>query len=235
VTETNPDAGYGQVGAPEPGDPGQGPTVRDRRRIDPTTGAVRPDAAGPARPDATGGAHAGAPADATATGGLQEQVVELTGDLQRVQAEYANYRRRMDRERVTLGETAVGNALTELFPVLDDIGRARDHGELVGGFKSVADRLDAALSKLGLVAFGAPGDPFDPMRHEALVHSYSDEVTDTTCTEVFAPGYQLGDRILRAAKVAVADPAEPLPAASDGDVAAMSDEEPGADDAPREA
>lgn len=199
----------------EDGAEGQGPTVRDKRRIDPMTGELRPDAT-----TASGAAAAGAytgtppPVGGSSDGALQAALDERTADLQRVQAEYANYRRRMDRDRDAAREIAVANALTEFFPVLDDIGRAAEHGELVGGFKSVADRLESVMTKLGLVKFGAPGDPFDPTRHEALVHSYSDEVTGTTCTEIFAPGYQLGERILRPARVAVADPTEALPAAT---------------------
>ena len=140
--------------------------------------------------------------------GLQAELAERTADLQRVQAEYLNYRRRVERDREAVRDLATANAVSALFPILDDIGRARDHGELVGGFRSVADAIEQALTKLGLVQFGQVGDPFDPTRHEALLHAYSDDVTETTCTQVFAPGYQLGDRILRPAKVAVADPTD---------------------------
>jgi hypothetical protein len=93
---------------------------------------------------------------------LQQQVAERTADLQRVQAEYANYRRRVDRDREAVREAALANVLTNLLPVLDDIGRARDHGELEGGFKAVAEALEATVEKLGLARFGAEGDPFDP-------------------------------------------------------------------------
>jgi molecular chaperone GrpE len=103
-------------------------------------------------------------------------------------------------------ETAVANVLTNLLPVLDDIGRARDHGELEGGFKSVGEALEQTVERLGLVRFGAAGDPFDPTVHEALTHAHSADVTEPTCTEVFQPGYRLGDRVVRPARVAVADP-----------------------------
>jgi molecular chaperone GrpE len=103
----------------------------------------------------------------------------------------------------------VANVLYGLLPVLDDIGRAREHGELVGGFKSVAESLDAAVTKLGLESFGENGEPFDPNVHEALMHSYSTDVTEPTCVQILQPGYRVGERILRPARVAVAEPGEP--------------------------
>ena len=143
----------------------------------------------------------GAVADAEA------RLAERTADLQRLQAEYANYRKRVDRDRAAVREQAVAAALAGLLPVLDAISQARDHGELSGGFKSVADSLQAALGRLGLVAYGEKGDTFDPKIHEALTHTYSPDVTEDTCVEIFQPGYKVGDRILRAARVAVAEPA----------------------------
>ncbi|MDT0548609.1 MULTISPECIES: nucleotide exchange factor GrpE [Streptomyces] len=131
---------------------------------------------------------------------------ERTADLQRLQAEYQNYRRRVERDRVTVKEIAVANLLTELLPVLDDIGRARDHGELVGGFKSVAESLETTASKMGLQQFGAEGEPFDPLVHEALMHSYAPDVTETTCVQILQPGYRIGERTIRPARVAVAEP-----------------------------
>ena len=136
-------------------------------------------------------------------------LAERTADLQRVQAEYANYRKRVERDRMAVREQALANVLTELLPALDDIGRAREHGELVGGFKSVAESLEAATVKLGLNSYGEDGDPFDPNLHDALMHSYSPDVTETTCVRILQPGYKVGDRILRPARVAVAEPGEP--------------------------
>lgn len=194
--------------------------VHDKRRIDPVTGAVRPGAAavptsgtsspiaGAADDDPTGAAP-GADADEVTL--LHMELAERTQDLQRVQAEYSNYRRRVDRDRDVVRDVAVASLVNDLLPVLDDIGRAEEHGELVGGFKSVADALGAVLTKLGVELFGHPGEPFDPARHEALLHTYSDQVTETTCVQVFSPGYRLRDRILRPARVAVADPTEALP------------------------
>ncbi len=208
---------------------GTGPVIRDHRRIDPVTGqprrgkhaasqpagttsAGRPGAAGQPRHRADDGEIEEIPAEAKAaeratTETLRTELSERTADLQRLQAEYANYRKRVDRDRAAVREHAVAGALTELLPVLDAIGQARDHGELSGGFKSVADSLQAALGKLGLVSYGQRGDAFDPKIHEALTHSYSPDVTEDTCVEVFQPGYKVGERILRPARVAVAEPA----------------------------
>ncbi|MEU6285247.1 MULTISPECIES: nucleotide exchange factor GrpE [unclassified Streptomyces] len=131
---------------------------------------------------------------------------ERTADLQRLQAEYQNYRRRVERDRVAVKEIAVANLLTELLPVLDDIGRAREHGELVGGFKSVAESLETVAAKMGLQQFGKEGEPFDPTIHEALMHSYAPDVTETTCVAILQPGYRFGERTIRPARVAVAEP-----------------------------
>jgi len=144
-----------------------------------------------------------------AAGGLADQLAERTADLQRVSAEYANYRKRVERDRMAVREQALANVLAALLPVLDDIGRAREHGELVGGFKSVADSLESAATKLGLVSFGDEGEPFDPNVHEALTHSYSADVTEPTCIAILQPGYKVGERILRPARVAVAEPEDP--------------------------
>jgi molecular chaperone GrpE len=136
----------------------------------------------------------------------QAQLAERTADVQRIQAEYANYRKRVERDRIAVREQALANVLAELLPILDDIGRAREHGELSGGFKSVADSLESAMTKLGLVSYGEKGEPFDPTLHEALMHSYSDQVSEPTCVQILQPGYKVGDRTLRPARVAVAEP-----------------------------
>jgi len=134
------------------------------------------------------------------------QLAERTADLQRLQAEYANYRKRVDRDRAAVQEQAIVKTLTGLIPVLDAINQAREHGELSGGFEKVADSLLAALGRLGLATYGEKGDPFDPKIHEALTHSYSSDVTEDTCVEILQPGYKVGERILRPARVAVAEP-----------------------------
>ena len=170
--------------------------VRDKRRLDPESGEVRPDAA-PRDVDA-------APKAPEATSSE-----ELLGDLQRLKAEFDNYRKRVERDRVAVVEQASARVVAELLPVLDDIERARQHGEVEGGFKSVADGLDAALSRLGLERFGVPGDEFDPMRHDAVMHTHSADVSTSTCTDVMRPGYLFAGRLLRPAMVAVADPVDP--------------------------
>ncbi|GHH68708.1 nucleotide exchange factor GrpE [Kitasatospora indigofera] len=136
----------------------------------------------------------------------KRELAERTGDLQRLQAEYQNYRKRVERDRLTVREIAVSNILESLIPVLDDIGRAREHGEVTGGFKSVSDSLETVVAKLGLQQFGKEGEPFDPTMHEALMHSYSSDVTEDTCVQILQPGYRIGERIIRPAMVAVAEP-----------------------------
>ncbi|MFI5528798.1 nucleotide exchange factor GrpE [Kitasatospora sp. NPDC051853] len=136
----------------------------------------------------------------------KREAAERTGDLQRLQAEYQNYRKRVERDRLTVREIAVSNILEALIPVLDDIGRAREHGEVTGGFKSVSDSLETVVAKLGLQQFGKEGEPFDPTLHEALMHSYSSDVTEDTCVQILQPGYRIGERIIRPAMVAVAEP-----------------------------
>ncbi|MEU4113537.1 nucleotide exchange factor GrpE [Kitasatospora sp. NPDC028055] len=136
----------------------------------------------------------------------KRELAERTADLQRLQAEYQNYRKRVERDRLTVREIAVSNILESLIPVLDDIGRAREHGEVTGGFKSVSDSLETVVAKLGLQQFGKEGEPFDPTQHEALMHSYSSDVTEDTCVQILQPGYRIGERIIRPAMVAVAEP-----------------------------
>ncbi|MEU4621073.1 nucleotide exchange factor GrpE [Actinoplanes sp. NPDC023801] len=137
---------------------------------------------------------------------LRNELEERTHDLQRVSAEYANYRKRVDRDRGAAAEQTTGKVLTDLLPILDDIDRAREHGDLVGPFASVAEQLTVVTGKLGLAAFGEKGDPFDPNRHEAVAHQTSADVDEPTCVEVMRRGYTLGERLLRPAMVAVADP-----------------------------
>ncbi|MFI5959809.1 nucleotide exchange factor GrpE [Cryptosporangium sp. NPDC051539] len=224
--------------------------IRDRRRIDPETGAPREIAVASVGGDTAGASASAAAADAPSDGGskvdtpadhragahdgvgegggmgatdvseqasggseaaakLAVELAERTADLKRVTAEYANYRRRVDRDRQVGAEQATGAVLTALLPVLDDLDRARAHGDLTGPFGAVAEQLTAILTKLGLNAFGEKGDPFDPTFHEAVAHTTSPDVTETACIEVLRKGYTMGDRLLRAAMVAVADPVNP--------------------------
>ena len=171
--------------------------IRDKRKIDPATGEARSTSE-----------RAAAPAIEVGEGPMVEAKLldERTADLQRVQAEYANYRKRAERDRLAAGDVAVARVLTELLPVLDDIERARQHGDLNGALKAVAEHLDAIFGKLGLEAFGEPGDPFDPTIHEAVLHNESDDVAVPTATTVMRPGYRVGERLLRPAMVGVTDP-----------------------------
>ena len=187
------------------------PVIRDNRKIDPETGQARqPKPADETAEQAGEQADQPSLADNLASIELATQLAERTADLQRLQAEYSNYRKRVERDRAAVREQAVAGALVELLPVLDDIGRARDHGELTGGFAKVSESLEAATGKLGLTTFGAKGEPFDPTVHEALIHSYSPDVTEPTCVEILQPGYRIGERVLRPARVAVAEPEEPV-------------------------
>ncbi|MCU1651168.1 MAG: hypothetical protein JWQ60_2317 [Pseudonocardia sp.] len=187
--------------------------VRDRRRIDPLTGEVRP----PEGAQSPAGAGPGVPAPeaaqvAPAPDPAEEKLAELsaqlderTADLQRVSAEYANYRRRTDRDREAITVAARAQVAGELLTVLDDVVRAEAHGDLTGAFKSVADKLVSALNKIGLTPFGTEGDEFDPAVHEAVQHTMSHDATGPTVTAVLRPGYRLGERLLRPAMVAVTD------------------------------
>jgi len=133
-------------------------------------------------------------------------VATLTADLQRLQAEYANYRKRVDRDRVSTTEFAFAAVLMEFLPVLDDLDRAAEHGELTGGFKAVADRINATVEKLGLTKFADAPVAFNPEIHEALTHESSAEVTQPTASKILQPGYKYKERVIRPARVAVTDP-----------------------------
>ena len=175
------------------------------REVDGTADAERQgqDAGGTADAEPAKAAAVGTNAELEA---LRSDLEERTHDLQRITAEYANYRKRVDRDRGAAAEQTTATVLTALLPVLDDIDRAREHGDLVGPFAAVAESFTVATGKLGLSPFGEKGDPFDPNRHEAVAHQTSPDVTEPTCVEVMRRGYTLGERLLRPALVAVADP-----------------------------
>jgi molecular chaperone GrpE len=138
---------------------------------------------------------------------VDKRVAELTTDLQRLQAEYVNYKKRVDRDRELVSQNATYKVLTPIVDVLDTIDRAREHGEVEGGFKAVADQLEKIVTNLGLKKFGEPGDVFDPNLHEALSHMGTDpEVEETSVKLVAKAGYMIGDRVVRAAQVLVVDP-----------------------------
>jgi len=182
--------------------------------------------AGPAPGGAGPAAEPGGPGEAE----LATKLAERTADLQRVSAEYANYRKRVDRDRLVVREQALANVLVALLPVLDDIGRAKEHGELVGGFEKVAQSLESIVTKLGLVAFGNEGEPFDPNVHEAVSLIQSAGVTEPTCIQILQPGYMVGERIVRPARVIVAEPDDAGPGAVGADQldeAGLPSDEPG--------
>ena len=165
------------------------------------------DQAGVAAPDgaaAPAAAPAGAPYETPEE--MAARIGELTTDLQRLQAEYVNYKRRVDRDRDLVLQNAKYTILSALLPLLDDVDRAREHDELAGGFKAVAESLERIVAGEGLVKFGASGDPFDPRLHEALMHALSPHVATTTCDKIVQAGYQFGERVMRPALVTVVDP-----------------------------
>ncbi|MEV6719087.1 nucleotide exchange factor GrpE [Lentzea sp. NPDC051208] len=184
--------------------------VNDRRRIDPETGEVRPSAHA---------AEDSAPVEEPlvaevvdeVAAELKTQLDERTADLQRLTAEYANYRKRVERDREAVINNAKASVASELLSVLDDIERAAAHGDLTGAFKAVADKLVSALQKTGLEPFAHDGEAFDPSVHEAVQHSTSPDVDGPTVTAVLRRGYTFGDKLVRPALVAVTDhePAAP--------------------------
>ncbi|MFI6575612.1 nucleotide exchange factor GrpE [Nocardiopsis sp. NPDC050513] len=215
------------------GEEHQGPVIRDNRRIDPETGQVRDPKAAEAAAEADEATEAEETIEVPDTPeavvteaiNADERVVELTNDIKRVQAEYANYRKRVERDRVAVREVATAQVVGELLPILDDIGRAREHDELTGGFKAVGEALESVSAKLGLERYAEAGEEFDPNLHEALTLVPAPDVSVQTVIEVFQPGYRIGERILRPARVVVGDPVEGASAGSDetGDADASSD------------
>lgn len=139
--------------------------------------------------------------------GVESKLEELTADLQRLSAEYANYRKRVERDRTLARDMAVSEVLAALLPVLDDFGRAREHDELNGAFKSVSDAVDGVVQRFGLETFGAVGEDFDPALHEAMTHQTTEETGDvvTVVTAVYQSGFRHAGRVLRPARVAVED------------------------------
>src|SRR6195952_3685763 len=192
--------------------------IRDKRRIDPTSGAARVPEQGEQMSEQfseTPVEIVDQPVDGDDSGSdtATRQLAGGTGALQRVAAEYANYRRRVERDRVLVVDQAAERFAGQLFPIVDDIERVRDHGDLTGAFKVVADRVLGLLDGLGVQSFGTPGDPFDPALHEAVLHDTAPEVTEPTASTVLRPGFRRGDRVLRTAMVGVTDPEFPSPAA----------------------
>lgn len=187
-------------------DSDEGFTFKDKRKIDPETGEARhgatdePSAAGQPTTEAGGAEEAAAFTDIA--------IAELTADVQRIQAEYANYRKRVERDRALSRDAAIGEVLTALLPVLDDLQRAREHNEFAGALKAVGESVEAVAQRFGLETFGAEGDVFDPSLHEALTHTAADDAGDlpeTVVSSVYQVGYRHAGRVLRAARVGVED------------------------------
>ncbi|GFG87629.1 nucleotide exchange factor GrpE [Mycolicibacter algericus] len=194
-------------------------TVTDKRRIDPETGEVRAGPAGPAPSEP-------APADPVVDGGEVDQVAELTADLQRVQADFANYRKRALRDQQGVADRAKASVVTELLPILDDLDRARSHGDLEAGpLKALGDKLTSVLDGLGLAAFGVEGDEFDPLLHEAVQHE--GDGSHSVIGTVLRQGYKLGEQVLRHAMVGVVDT---VPDGDQGSSGADADDEDGGDE-----
>ncbi|HEY8702977.1 MAG TPA: nucleotide exchange factor GrpE [Arthrobacter sp.] len=202
----------------------QEPVIRDNRKVDPLTGQARhpeggqASAASASRADSDGDALAQAeeilngievPAeDSVAQGAVNAEAAELKNDLLRLQAEYVNYRKRVERDRAVAGEMAVIGVLNSLLPVLDDVDAARQHGDLADGpFAAIAAKLENALKTYGLVRIDETGVEFDPTIHEALIQQPAEDIDIDTVRQVLRSGYKSGDRVLRAAQVIVAVPA----------------------------
>lgn len=199
--------------------------VNDKRRIDPTTGQVRagagshspfPAGTNPGDPGQASQPITATPTDSAELEAARKEAAERTADLQRITAEYANYRKRMDRDRDLARESGKAFVLGELLTVLDDLDRADSHGDLTGAFKAVADRLTGTLDRLGLTRFGAVGDEFDPSRHEAVHFDTSPQASVPVLSSVMRPGYSVGDKLIRPAVVGVTGPdSEPEGAQAD--------------------
>lgn len=186
------------------------PVVRDRRRVSPDGSLRNPD-----QPPAEPAVEPPAAADEQITA----EIAELTDTLQRLKAEYDNYRRRTDRDRQAMGEAAAAQVLAQLLPVLDDVERARTHGDLTGAFGAVGDALTAVVTKVGLERYGEAGEPFDPQLHDAVMTvAPAEGAVITVAAQVFRPGYRYAGRVLRPAQVAVAEPdvATDAPGGDDG-------------------
>jgi molecular chaperone GrpE len=195
----------------------QKPVIRDHRKVDPETGQARHPEHGH-NADSEGDALSQAadilnsvevPAEESVAQGVDTaEAEELKNDLRRLQAEYVNYRKRVERDRAVAGEMAVIGVLNSLLPVLDDVDAARQHGDLADGpFAAIAAKLESALKTYGLVRIDETGVEFDPTIHEALIQQPGPEVESDTVSQVLRSGYKSGDRVLRAAQVIVAVPA----------------------------
>lgn len=218
MTDSRPESGVTSEGEPQ----AAAPPTEGAPAPEPTDGQAAPAGAtqsgfGDAAAEMANETEVETPAEEDGSGDVEleddltrarRDLADLTTDLQRLQAEYLNYKRRVERDRDLIRENATYAALAPIVDVLDTIDRAREHGDVDGGFKAVADQLERIVTGLGLTKFGSVGDPFDPSLHEALSHIGEDpEVTVTTCKVIAKAGYRIGERVVRAAQVLVVDPA----------------------------
>lgn len=204
-------------------------SVKDNRRIDPKTGQVRAApgsvpqpgsaAANPGDPANAGQPITAPPAASEELATARAETAERTADLQRLSAEYANYRKRVERDRLAAGSAGKAAVIAELLGVCDDLDRAGEHGDLVGGFKNVADKFTGVLERAGLSRYGAQGDEFDPNVHEAVQFATSPDVDHPTVTTVLRVGYLFEERVLRPAVVVVTGPEHEAPASGSADAA----------------
>lgn len=196
MTEPQPDVGPDQ----KPGDP-ERVVIRDKRRLDPDSGQLREPVAAPA-PE---------PAVEVVDAVVEDREAVLLADLQRERAQFLNYKRRTESDGLAAIERVTGSLVELLLPLLDDVERAREHGDLTGGFKGVGEGLEAVVERLGLERFGVAGEPFNPNQHEALMQAEPDATsTVATCAQVLQQGYRLrSGRVLRPARVSVAEAAAP--------------------------
>ena len=198
-------------------EPKDEPVIRDKRRVDPETGDLREPEAKPEEQAEQASAELSEGeklTDEDLARLLEEPVAErepesdLLNDLKRVQAEYANYRKRVERDRAVARERAIADVISGILPLLDDLDLADKHGDLEGSpLELIAQKLKVAFEKYGLERVGEVGEPFDPNIHEAIAQLPSADVTEETVADVVLPGYRIGERLLRPAKVAVTVPA----------------------------
>ncbi|MDR3067988.1 MAG: nucleotide exchange factor GrpE [Cellulomonas sp.] len=186
-------------------DDGEEPRIVDRRKIDPRTGEIREPTAD-ALDDVIGSAPDGAPDPTALAAERLDQLQRVSADYVNLQNQYAAFVRRSKAEALAAYEQGIAALAEGLIPVLDDIELARQHGDLTGPFGSIAEKLEQILEHYGVVRYGQAGEPFDPAVHEALMHGHSADVDQPTVQQVLQPGYLAGERVLRAARVAVVDP-----------------------------
>jgi molecular chaperone GrpE len=185
------------------------PVIRDKRRIDPETGDIREPKPVDADDEVPVEEELSEADQALLDQAATDLVAEMRSDMLRAQAELVNFRQRVERDRQLNRDAVIAEVIRSLLPALDDLSRAEAHGDLEGSpLELVAQKLRGGFERYGLKQIGEKGEPFDPSLHEAVVQFPTPDVTVNTIADVIEPGYILGDRLVRAAKVAVSVPAE---------------------------